>query len=94
MRDVARLADVSIATVSFVINDTKPVAPATRARVEEAMLQLGYRRNALGRALASKRTRIIALLYPALQRRLSETAVKFFTSATQTAKDLGYNLVL
>lgn len=94
MRDVARLADVSIATVSFVINDSKPVAPATRARVEEAMLQLGYRRNALGRALASKRTRIIALLYPALQRRLSETAVKFFTSATQTAKDLGYNLVL
>jgi DNA-binding LacI/PurR family transcriptional regulator len=94
MRDVARLADVSIATVSFVINDSKPVAPATRARVEEAMRQLGYRRNALGRALASKRTRIIALLYPALQRRLSETAVKFFTSATQTAKDLGYNLVL
>ncbi|MFF2318666.1 hypothetical protein ACFVTE_20650 [Arthrobacter sp. NPDC058097] len=33
-----------------------------------------YRRNSLGRALASKRTRIIALLYPALQRRLSETA--------------------
>jgi DNA-binding LacI/PurR family transcriptional regulator len=94
MRDVAKLADVSIATVSFVINDTKPVAPATRARVEEAMRQLDYRRNALGRALASKRTRIIALLYPALQRRLTETAVKFFTSATQTAKDLGYNLVL
>ncbi|MFF2031325.1 LacI family DNA-binding transcriptional regulator [Arthrobacter sp. NPDC058192] len=94
MRDVAKLADVSIATVSFVINDTKPVAPATRARVEDAMRQLDYRRNALGRALASKRTRIIALLYPALQRRLTETAVKFFTSATQTAKDLGYNLVL
>jgi DNA-binding LacI/PurR family transcriptional regulator len=94
IRDVARLADVSIATVSFVINDSKPVAPATRARVEEAMRQLDYRRNALGRALASKRTRVIALLYPALQRRLSETAVKFFTSATQAAKDLGYNLIL
>ena len=94
MRDVAKLADVSIATVSFVVNDTKPVAPATRARVEEAMRQLDYRRNALGRALASKRTRIIALLYPALQRRLTETAVKFFTSAAQTAKELGYHLVL
>ena len=94
MRDVARLANVSVATVSFVINGSKPVTPATKARVEEAMRQLDYRRNALGRALASRRTRIIALLYPALQRRLTETAVKFFTSATHRARELGYNLVL
>ena len=94
MRDVARLADVSIATVSFVINETKPVSAATRQRVEDAMRELGYRRNALGRALASKRTRIIALLYPALQRRLHESAVEFFTSAAQAARDLGHSLVL
>ncbi len=34
MRDVAERAGVSIATVSFVLNDTKPVTPATRARIE------------------------------------------------------------
>ncbi|MCA4131737.1 LacI family DNA-binding transcriptional regulator [Arthrobacter sp. M4] len=94
MSDVARLADVSIATVSFVINETKPVTAATRKRVEDAMRELGYRRNALGRALASKRTRILAMLYPALQRRLHESAVEFFTSAAERARELDYSLVL
>ncbi len=94
MRDVARLANVSIATVSFTVNNTKPVSPATRARVEHAMTELGFRRNAVARALASRRTRIIALLYPALQHRFSGTAVTFFTSAAKTASDLGYSLVL
>lgn len=94
MQDVARLADVSIATVSFTINNTKPVSPATRAKVEAAMQQLGFRRNIVGRALASKRTRIIALLFPALEHSFSGTVVQFFTSAAATAHELGYNLVL
>ena len=94
MRDVAELAKVSIATVSFTVNNTKPVAPATRARVEQAMEELGFRRNVVARALASRRTRIIALLYPALQHRFSGTAVRFFTSAAETASDHGYSLVL
>jgi DNA-binding LacI/PurR family transcriptional regulator len=94
MRDVARLANVSIATVSFTINNSKPVAPATRARVEAAMQELGFRRNAVGRALASKRTHILALLYPALQHRFRGTVVDFFTSAATTASERGYNLVL
>jgi DNA-binding LacI/PurR family transcriptional regulator len=58
------------------------------------MEELGFRRNMVARALASRRTRVIALLYPALQQRLSGTAVKFFTSAAKTAGDLGYTLVL
>ena len=94
MRDVAIRAGVSIATVSFTVNQTKRVSPKTRARVEQAMQELGYRRNAVARALASKSTKIIALLYPALQHHFSGTAVNFFTSAAQTASDLGYNLVL
>ncbi|MET0480240.1 MAG: LacI family DNA-binding transcriptional regulator [Mycetocola sp.] len=94
MQDVAKLANVSIATVSFTVNNTKPVSPATRARVEAAMLELGFKRNAVGRALASKRTHILALLYPALQHRFRGTVVDFFTSAASTAKERGYNLVL
>jgi DNA-binding LacI/PurR family transcriptional regulator len=94
MRDVAKRADVSIATVSFTVNNSKAVAPVTRARVEQAMEELGFRRNMVARALASRRTRVIALLYPALQQQLSATAVKFFTSAAKTAGDLGYTLVL
>ncbi|WP_196832118.1 LacI family DNA-binding transcriptional regulator [Mycetocola sp. CAN_C7] len=94
MQDVAKLANVSIATVSFTVNNTKPVSPATRARVEAAMQELGFRRNAVGRALASKRTHILALLYPALQHRFRGTVVDFFTSAASTANEHGYNLVL
>lgn len=94
MQDVAKLANVSIATVSFTVNNTKPVSPATRAKVEAAMLELGFKRNAVGRALASKRTHILALLYPALQHRFRGTVVDFFTSAASTASELGYNLVL
>ncbi|WP_235940778.1 LacI family DNA-binding transcriptional regulator [Paramicrobacterium fandaimingii] len=94
MHDVAQRAGVSIATVSFVVNDSKPVAPATRARVETAMKDLGYHRNSVGRALARGRTYIIALLYPALQHSFSRTAVRFFTSAAAQARARGYNLVL
>lgn len=94
MHDVAQHANVSIATVSFVVNDSKPVAPATRERVEQAMRDLGYRRNSVGRALARGKTFIIALLYPALQHHFSTTAVRFFTSAAAQARERGYNLVL
>ena len=66
MQDVAERAGVSIATVSFVVNNTKPVTPETRVRIEQAMADLGFRRNVVARALASRRTRIIALVYPAL----------------------------
>ncbi|OLT54495.1 LacI family DNA-binding transcriptional regulator [Cellulosimicrobium sp. CUA-896] len=94
MRDVARRAGVSLATVSFVVNDTKPVSPPTRARVEAAMAELGFRRNVLARALASQRTHIVALVFPALEHRLGGTALSVVTSAAVAASERGFNLVL
>lgn len=94
MRDVAEAANVSIATVSFVVNGTKPVSPATRARIETAMLDLGFRQNVLARALASRSTRIIALVFPALEHKLGSTALSVVTSAAVAANARGYNLVL
>ncbi len=94
MQEVADRAGVSIATVSFVVNGTKRVLPATRQRVEEAMHDLGYTRNHAGAALARGRTDIIALLYPALDRNLSGTAMEFFTSAAERARQRGFKLVL
>jgi DNA-binding LacI/PurR family transcriptional regulator len=94
MRDVAEAADVSIATVSFVVNGTKPVSPATRARIETAMVELGFRQNVLARALASRSTRIIALVFPALEHKLGSTALSVVTSAAVAANARGYNLVL
>nr|WP_240921450.1 LacI family DNA-binding transcriptional regulator [Microbacterium excoecariae] len=94
MRDVAERAGVSIATVSFVVNDTKPVSAETRARIETAMAELGFRRNVLARALASQRTHILAIVFPALEHTLGTTALGVVTSAAVAAARAGFNLVL
>jgi len=94
MREVAEAAGVSIATVSFVVNGSKPVAPETRRRIEEVMARLGFRRNMVGRALASRRTRIVALVYPAMEHKLGGSGMEFITSAARTAGEAGYHLVL
>ncbi|WP_240930746.1 LacI family DNA-binding transcriptional regulator [Isoptericola sp. BMS4] len=94
MQDVADHAGVSLTTVSFVVNGTKRVAPATRTRVEEAMADLGYRRNVLARALASRRSHIVALVFPALRHRLGGTALSIVTAAASAATARGFNVVL
>ncbi|MHA6625720.1 LacI family DNA-binding transcriptional regulator [Pseudonocardia sichuanensis] len=63
--DVARRAGTSPAVVSYVVNDgPRPVAAATRARVEAAMVELGYRPNLVARALRSARSHTIGLVVP------------------------------
>ncbi|WP_402466278.1 LacI family DNA-binding transcriptional regulator [Isoptericola aurantiacus] len=94
MQDVADRAGVSLTTVSFVVNGAKPVAASTRARVETAMADLGYRRNVLARALASQRSRILALVFPALEHRLGSAALSIVTAAAAAATERGFNVVL
>jgi LacI family transcriptional regulator len=62
--DVARLAGVSTATVSRALNGTGQIAPATRAAIDAAVAQLGYRPNTVARSLVTKSTQTIALLLP------------------------------
>ncbi|MBW3089616.1 LacI family DNA-binding transcriptional regulator [Bifidobacterium miconisargentati] len=61
IKDVAREADVSIKTVSNVINGTGRMRPDTRERVENAMRKLGYTVNLSARAIRSGGTRLIGL---------------------------------
>lgn len=56
MADVARLAGVSVQTVSRVVNDHPHVTSQVRVRVRTAMAQLRYRRNPAARSLATRRT--------------------------------------
>lgn len=62
MTDVARMAGVSHQTVSRVLNGHRSVAPATRARVQDAIDALGYRPNLAARALVTQRTRTIGVI--------------------------------
>lgn len=64
--DVARRAGVAAATVSRALNDPAKVSPDKRARVEAAMLELGYVRNYAARALRSQRSNMIGVLIPTL----------------------------
>ncbi|WKK72438.1 LacI family DNA-binding transcriptional regulator [Rathayibacter oskolensis] len=66
LHDVARAAGVSIKTVSNVINDYPHIRPATRARVEAAIAELGYRPNLSARSLRRGRTGVIGLALPEL----------------------------
>ena len=88
---VARLAGVSTATVSRVINGGVPVSPATRQRVMDAVRELGYRPNALARSLASGQTRTVALLLPDITNPFFPELVK---GVQLVADEDGYTLIL
>ena len=94
MLDVAKRANVALSTVSYALNGTRPISAETRERIFKAIEELGYRPHALARGLASKRSRIIALLFPAPERGLGFTELDFVTNATHAARENGYNLVL
>ncbi|RFU83242.1 LacI family transcriptional regulator [Streptomyces triticagri] len=66
LKDVAERAGVSIKTVSNVVNNYAHVTPAMRARVQQAIDELGYRPNLTARHLRKGRTGIIALAVPEL----------------------------
>jgi len=66
IRDVGRAANVSIATVSRVVNGDRSVHPGLRRLVEEAIAQLGYRPNAAARSLRLARTGTIGVVVPDL----------------------------
>jgi DNA-binding LacI/PurR family transcriptional regulator len=67
MRDVARLAKVSVKTVSNVVNDFPHVSVATRERVLAAIATLGYQMNFSARNLSRGRTGMITLAVPELR---------------------------
>jgi DNA-binding LacI/PurR family transcriptional regulator len=62
MADVAKLAGVSLQTVSRVINDSPHVREVTRRRVEDAMRKLEYRPNPVARALVTGRSRTLGVV--------------------------------
>ena len=91
IKDVAREAGVSTATVSHVINNTKYVTDITRERVLRAIKSCDYYANAHARTLASGRSNIIGLL-------VSDISNPFFPELVKSIEDAafecGYNLIL
>ena len=66
-KDVAERAGVSVAVVSYVVNDgPRPVSPETQVKVRQAIEELGYYPNELARSLSRKQTATIGLMIPNL----------------------------
>lgn len=94
MSDVARHAGVALSTVSYMLSGDKPVAAATRERIEQAMTELDYRPNAIARSLASRRTRILALHLPEFDVSAGETVFEIVRGAYDRAAERGYLLTV
>jgi LacI family transcriptional regulator len=79
IHDVARLAAVSVATVSNVLNETRPVAPETRERVLKAVAALGYTPHAAARSMRGRGSGLIGLI-------VADITNPFFTSLVQSVE--------
>ncbi|WP_051301252.1 LacI family DNA-binding transcriptional regulator [Actinomadura rifamycini] len=91
VKEVARRAGVSVATVSRVLNDSARVTAETRARVLAAVEELGYRPNAVARSLRTDTTRTIGLV-------IGDILNPFFTELARAVEDearaAGYSVVI
>lgn len=89
--DVAREANVSMATVSRVVNGNPNVKPTTRKKVLDTIERLGYRPNAVARGLASKKTTTVGAIIP-------DISSIFFSELTRGIEDIAtmykYNIIL
>ena len=89
--DVAREANVSMATVSRVVNRNPNVKPATRKKVMATIEKLGYRPNAVARGLASKKTTTVGTIIP-------DISSIFFSELARGIEDIAtmykYNMIL
>jgi DNA-binding LacI/PurR family transcriptional regulator len=91
LKDIAKRAGVSLATVSNVVNGYRPVGEATRAKVQQAIDELGYAPNLSARHLRSGRTGIIALAIPELD---NPYFAELAGAAISEARNQGYTLLL
>jgi DNA-binding LacI/PurR family transcriptional regulator len=92
--DVARRAGVSPSTVTYALNGERPSAEATRQRILAAMAELGYSPNAMAAGLAGGRSRIIAMLFPTLERGYSDSDLEYLVGAADAAHELNHRVLL
>lgn len=91
IRDVAREAEVSVATVSRYINQNAPVSREVAERLDQVMSKLRYVPHAAARNLASRKTRVIGLLLNNLH---NDFFVPLLNGVEGVVRQKGYNLIV
>ncbi|MFD5596189.1 LacI family DNA-binding transcriptional regulator [Streptomyces griseorubiginosus] len=92
--DVARRAGVSPSTVSYALSGKRPISEETRLRVEEAIRELGYRPHAGARALAGRRSNVLALVVPLRTGIHVPTVMGFAVSVVTAARRHDHDVLL
>lgn len=91
IRDVAKKAEVSVATVSYVVNGTRNVAPETEKRVRRAMEDLEYHPNAAAQSLRTRSTHVVGLVVSDISNPFFATLVR---GAEDCARENGYSILI
>ena len=91
IKDVAKHADVSIATVSRIINNRGPISEKTRNRVYESMKALNYQPNEMARALQKQKSNIIGLIVPSIE---YDFFSRLIEAVEETCHEHGYKLMI
>jgi len=91
IRDVARKAGVSVATVSRVLNNSGPVAEETRLRIAEVARELSYTPNSTARSLSMQRTSAIGVLLPEIYGEFFSEVIR---GVDQAARRKGYHVLV
>ena len=91
IKDVAKKAGVSVATVSRVLNSYENVRPETVDAVNQAIQELGYHPNFLGRTLRRQETMKILVMVPTISNQFYSRLVKGIQTA---ALAVGYHAML
>lgn len=91
IKDVAQHAQVSVTTVSHVINGTRFVSEAARERVRQAIAALNYVPSALARSLKSSRTHTVGMMIP---NNSNPYFAEIIRGIEDTCFDAGFNVIL
>lgn len=91
IKDVAKIAGVSISTVSRVMNSPESVVESKRVKVEAAIEKLKYKPNALARGLIYKKTNTLGVVIPDIRNPYYADIIRGMEDAS---KKLGYNLII
>jgi LacI family transcriptional regulator len=94
IRDVAKSANVSVATVSRILNDKPDVSEETRQKVLAVIDELGYARSMQWQQITSGKTRVISLHYPYKLAASNQLSLEFITGATTACEEHNYSLHL
>lgn len=94
MSEVARLAGVSVTTVSYVLNNRGHISPETAARVREAAQALHYRPSVQGRSLVQGRSHVVGIVMPSPRPHTDLFFTEFLGGVTESCQRLGYHLML